>query len=123
MVKPRAECLFHQQQSGQLDAYSDADGEVDKVTRRSVSVGVIMRGGHCLKVWTKKQQVVFLFTAECEPIVHRSQYRARVIGNSERGEGFELACGLNLHMDATATMCLVSRRGLGKAKHVDMQNL
>ena len=24
---------------------------------------------------------------------------------------------------ASATMCLVSRRGLGKAKHVDMQNL
>ena len=34
-----------------------------------------------------------------------------------------IAYGLNLHLDATATMCLVSRRGLGKAKHVDMQNL
>ena len=34
-----------------------------------------------------------------------------------------IACGLNLHLDATATMCLVNRRGLGKAKHVDMQNL
>ena len=27
------------------------------------------------------------------------------------------------HLDASATMCLVGRRGLGKAKHVDMQNL
>ena len=35
----------------------------------------------------------------------------------------ERSCGLNLHLDASATMCLVNRRGLGKAKHVDMQNL
>ena len=34
-----------------------------------------------------------------------------------------LSCGLNLHQDASATICLVSRRGLGKAKHIDMQNL
>ena len=34
-----------------------------------------------------------------------------------------ILCGLNLHLDASATMCLVNRRGLGKAKHVDMQNL
>ena len=30
---------------------------------------------------------------------------------------------LNLHLDATATMDLVNRRGLGKAKHVDLQSL
>ena len=34
-----------------------------------------------------------------------------------------ISCGLNLHLDASATMCLVNRRGLGKAKHCDMQNL
>ena len=34
-----------------------------------------------------------------------------------------ISCGLNLHLDASATMCLVNRSGLGKAKHVDMQNL
>ena len=35
----------------------------------------------------------------------------------------EISCGLNLHLDASATMCFVNRRGLGKAKHIDMQNL
>ena len=28
--KPRAECLFHWQQSGELEAYSDADGQATK---------------------------------------------------------------------------------------------
>ena len=62
--KPRAECWFRWQQSADLEAYSDADWGGDRATRRSVSGGVIMRGGHCLKVWTKKQQVVALSSAE-----------------------------------------------------------
>ena len=34
-----------------------------------------------------------------------------------------ISCRLNLHLDASATMCLVNRRGLGKAKHVDLHHL
>ena len=73
-----------------------------------------MRGSHRLKVWTKKQQVVALSSAE------DGLRRAR---DPKRGEGPGKSCRLNLHLDASATMCLVNRRGLGKAKHVDMQNL
>ena len=45
-----------------------------------------MRGGHCLKVWTKKQQVLSLSTAE-RGTVRSSQNRVRRIGDPERGEG------------------------------------
>ena len=67
--KPRARCWFHWKQGGELEAYSDADWRGDRATRRSVSAGVITRGGHCLKVWTKKQQVVALsqLRASCTP--------------------------------------------------------
>ena len=45
-------------------------------------------------------------------------------GGPERGKGLgHSMCGLNLHLDGSATMCLVNRRGLGKAKQVDTQNL
>ena len=64
--KPRARCWFRWQQSGELDVCSDADWRGDKATRRSVSAGVIMRGGHCLKTWTKKQQFVSLSSPESE---------------------------------------------------------
>ena len=64
--KPRAKCWFGWQQSGDLKAYSDADWGGDRATRRPVSAGVIMRGSRCLKVWTKKQQVVALSSAESE---------------------------------------------------------
>ena len=52
-----------QQKCGTGGVFRRATREGDKATRRSVSGGVIMRGGHCLKVWTKKQQVVSLSSA------------------------------------------------------------
>ena len=54
--KPRARYWFRWQQSGELEAYSDADGR-----RQSHSKIRVSRGHHerrtRLKVWTKKQQV------------------------------------------------------------------
>ena len=64
--KARAKCWFRWQQSGDLEAYSDADWGGDKAARRSVSAGVILRGGHCLKERTKKPHVVSLSSAESE---------------------------------------------------------
>ena len=68
---------------------------------------------HCLKVWTNKQQVVSLSSAESE----------LWLGIQSVAKDLGISCGVTLHLHATATMCLVNRRGLGKAKHVDVQNL
>ena len=120
--RPRSKCWFRWQQSGELEAYSDADWGGDKATRRSVSGGVIMRGGHCLKVWTKKQQVVSLSSAESE-LYAAVKTASEGLGVQSVAKDLGILCGLNLHLDASATMGLVNRRGLGKAKHVNMQNL
>ena len=98
--KPRAKCWFLWQQSGDLEAYSDADWGGDRATRRSVSAGVIMRARRCLKVWTKKQQVVALSSAQSELGMLQSSV-ARDLGISFRP---------NLHLDASATMCLGQTR-------------
>ena len=120
--KPRAKCWFRWQQSDELEAYSDADWGGDKPSRRSVSAGVVMRGGHCLKVWTKKQQLVSLSTAESE-LFAAAKTASEGLGIQSVAKVLGIACGLNLHLDASSTLCLVKRRELGKAKHVDMQNL
>ena len=81
-----------------------------------------MRGSRCLKVWTKKQQVVALSSAESE--LHAAVKTASEgLGIQSVARDLGISCRLNLHLDASATVCLVNRRGLGKAKHVDMQNL
>ena len=88
----------------------------------SVSAGVITRGDHRLKVWTKKQQVVALSSAESE-LYSAVKTASEGLGIQSVAKDLGISCRLNLHLDASATMCLVNRRGLGKAKHVDMQNL
>ena len=119
--KPRARCWFRWQQSGELEAYSDADWGGDKATRRSVSAGVIMRG-HCLQVWTKKRQVVALSLAESE--LHAAVKTApEGLGIQSVAKDLGITCRLNLHLDSSATLRLVNCRGLGKAKHVNMQSL
>ena len=97
-------------------------GEATKASRRSVSGGVIVRSAHCLKVWTKKQRVVSLSTAESE-LYAAVKTATEGLGIQSVAKDLEIACGLSLHLDTSATMCLVNRRGLGEAKHVDMQNL
>ena len=81
-----------------------------------------MRGGHCLKVWTNKQQVVSLSSAESE-LYAAVKTASEGLGVQSVAKDLGILCGLNLHLDASATMGFVNRRGLGKAKHVDMQNL
>ena len=81
-----------------------------------------MRGRHCLKVWTKKRQVVSLSSAESE-LYAAVKTASEGLAVQSLAVDLGTSCGLNLHLDASATMCLVNRGGLGKAKHVDMQNL
>ena len=105
-----------------MASFSDADWGSDKATRRSVPAGVLMRGGHCPKVWTKEQQVVSLSSAESE-LYAAVKAASEGLGIQSVAKDLGISCGLNLHLDATATTCLVNRTGLGEAKHVDMQNL
>ena len=70
----------------------------------------------------QEQQVVALSSAESELYAAvKTASEGLEIQSVARDPG--ISCRLNLHLDASATMCLVNRRGLGKAKHVDMQNL
>ena len=102
--------LGSREQSAALEAYSDADWRGDKATRRSVSVGVIMGGGcHCPPL-----------RANCTP---QSEPHLKGWGPRALRRTWGWCVGLNVHLDVPATMCLVRRRRLGKAKHVDMQNM
>ena len=80
-----------------------------------------MRGSRCLQVWTKKQQVVAMSSAESE-LCAAVKTASEELGIHSVARDLGISCRLNLHFVASAMMCLVNRRGLGKAKHVDMQN-
>ena len=97
-------------------------GEATRPHGDQCRLGSSLRGGYCLKMWTKKQQVVSLSSAESE-LYAAVKVASEGVGIQSVAKDLGISCGLNLHLDASATMCLVNRRGLGKEKHVDMQNL
>ena len=66
--------------------------------------------------WAKKQQVVSLSTAESE-LYAAVKTASEGLGIQSVANDVVIACRLNLHLDASATMCLVNCRGLGKAKY------
>ena len=68
-----------------------------------------MRGGQCLKVWTKNQQVASLSTAAVTTA-------SEGMGIQSVAKDLGIVFGLNQHLDAAATKCPVNRRGLGKAR-------
>ena len=81
-----------------------------------------MRGGHCLKVWCKKQQVIALSSAESE-LYAGLRTAAESLGMQSIGKDLGIDAPVELHMDSSAALSLVSRAGLGRAKHIEMQHL
>ena len=71
---------------------------------RPVSAAVIMIGGHSLKAWTKKQQVVALSSADSE-LYAAVKIASEGLGVQSVAEDLGISCGLTLHLDASATMC------------------
>ena len=119
--KPRARCWFRWQQSGELEAYSDWGG--DKTTRRSVSAGVIMRGGHCLK--GLDQEAAGRIAVFCrERAVCRSQDRVRGAGHPEHCKGHGNIVWIESAPGSLSNNvpCQPERPGEGKARRY-MQNL
>ena len=85
-------------------------GEATRPLGDQSQAGVIMRGGHCPKVWTKKQQVVSLSSAESE-LYAAVKTALEGLGVQSVAKDLGILCGLNLHLDASTTMGLVNRRG------------
>ena len=105
-----------------FDVYTDSDFAGCKVSRRSTSGGVVMYGGHCLKHWATTQSTLSLSSGESE--LHGI---ARGIQN---GLGFQSMCAdmalakpLRIHSDATAAIGVARRKGLGKLRHLDVEDL
>ena len=68
-----------------------------------------MGSRHCLKVWTRARLYAAVRAA------------SEGLGIQSAAMDLGVECRLTLHLDASATIGLVNRTGLGKAKHVDMQ--
>ena len=105
-----------------LNVWVDTDYAGCRRTRKSTSGGMILLGGHVIKAWSTTQNVIALSSGEAE-------YYGMVKGGSQ-GTGAQsilndmgIARGIKLCTDASAAKGIASRKGLGKARHIEVSQL
>ena len=81
-----------------------------------------MIGKHCLKAWSKTQAIIAKSSAESELY--------GIIKGSSEGLGLVTLAGdfgsevkVRVHVDATAAMGIVERRGLSRVRHIEVDHL
>ena len=119
---PNAVYKYDWQAAGPLGAITDPDWAGCLTTRKSTSGGLITRGKHLLKAWSKTQPVVTLSTAEAELLACETG-STELMGMGTTAEDFGEKEEMTLKIDATACHAIVYRTGVGKIRHLDVRRL
>ena len=84
-----------------------------------------MMGGHCVRTWSATQQAYALSSAEAELyIMVEAVTRAKGLTNLARELGFRgMSNVVRIGTDSSAAKSFVSRRGLGRMRHLEIRDL
>ena len=120
---PRLDTVFpFEEMSNYIHAYSDSDWAGDRDTRRSTTAGAIMIGNSAIRAFTKQQQILAKSSAEAELYaVNTIAGEAMSVQSMLKDMGIDI--GIMLFVDAKATIGILHRHGLGKMKHLQVQQL
>ena len=107
-----------------MEVWTDSDFAGNRKNRKSTSGGVLFHGKHLLKSWSTNQATIALSSGEAE-------YYAMVKGASQAFGMAALAADLGtpleepmqLNTDASAAIGIGSRLGLGKVRHIEVNQL
>ena len=105
-----------------LRTFTDASWAGDKKTRTSTSGGCVILGTHWLKSWSKTQTLIALSSAESELYVAVKAI-AETMGIQSMAKDFGLPTEATIMADASAALGIISRKGLGKVRHLDINHL
>ena len=94
----------------------------EKGSRKSVSAGAVYIGNTLIKTWSKDQAVIALSSGEAE--LYAAGRAAREgIGIKSMAEELGWKMDVTIEIDAAAAQGMMQRRGLGKMRHVAVQEL
>ena len=110
-------------QKSLIEICSDSDWAADRDTRQSVSCGAIFVNGNMVHFQSKCQRSVSLSSCESETIAAVSIMSEGVFLQKliERITG--IAPEVRLCIDSSSSRQLISRKGLGRARHLDVSLL
>ena len=104
-----------------MKVYTDADWGGCKKTRKSTSGGVVMKGDHCIKFWSKTQANIVLSTAEAELVaLVKGVCEAKGVAAIIKDMTGEDQGAIGIYTDASAAIGIAQRLGVGKVRHIDV---
>ena len=105
-----------------VEAWGDSDWAGCRVSRKSTSGGVIAIGQHVLKAYSSTQGVVALSSGEAE-LYALVRAASMAIGMVSMAADFGEEWAISIKTDSSAAQGMVYRQGLGKVRHLDVQQL
>ena len=111
-----------QQPEKEFQVYSDANWAGCHKTRKSTSGGVVMIGKHVIKTWSRNQSTIALSSAESE-LNATIKAAAEGLGMVAMSEDFGDKFNVRLHVDASAALGVIQRKGIGKIRHLHTGSL
>ena len=118
---PRAVQMFiWQSPQSELDTFVDSDWAGCRSSYRSTSGGVTRLGWHTIKSWSTTQATVAMSSAEAE-LFSLVKGAANTLGFISLANDLGLVLQGTVHCDASATLSIVRRQGLGKLRHVNVR--
>ena len=105
-----------------IDIFVDTDFAGCAQTRRSTSGGVILYHGHCVKHWSTTQTTLSLSSGESE--LHGiSKGVSLGLGMQSLILDLGFKVKVRVHSDACAAIGIARRRGLGRERHLHVEDL
>ena len=92
---------------------------------KSTSGGLVMRGRHLIKAWSRTQDSITLSSAEAE-LVALGKLAMEVIGIRTMCEEWGMSRAeqtSDLFADASAALSIAKRQGAGKMRHINVKSL
>ena len=105
-----------------INVWTDTDYAGCPITRKSTSGGVCMLNGHLIKSWCSSQNIVALSSGEAE-YYGLVRGAAHGIGLRSLLEDLGIQRRVKIKTDASVAKSIASRRGVGKIRHIEVNQL
>ena len=105
-----------------VHTYGDSDFAGDQITRKSTSGGLCCLGDHVLKSWSSSQSIIALSTGEAE-LYALNKASATAMGMKSLLMDLGVELEVKVFTDATTGKAMAVRRGLGKVRHIAVNEL
>ena len=118
--RPRAVGVYPWQDSPQIvDVYSDANWAGCHSSRKSTSGGAVMFGRCCVRSYSKTQNTIAQSSAESE-LIGTVKAATEALGIVSLCNDLGILVSARLHVDASAAIGILDRKGVGRVRHLDI---